>query len=534
MPDRRVPDRARAPKHLSLALALIAALAAVSLWSRPLIPIDETRYVSVAWEMWVRGDFLVPFKNGEPYSHKPPLLFWLIHLGWVLFGVSETWPRLVSPLAAGAAAVLTLRVARGLWPERPEAAARAPLILSACVLWAVFSGALMFDLLLADCVLIALLGLVQAARGRLLRGWLAVGAGIGLGLLTKGPVVLLHVLPVAAAAPWWAAGAGLRLRQWFGGLAAAVLLGALIALAWAIPAGLRGGETYRDAIFWGQTANRMVESFAHRRSIAWYLPVLPIALFPWFAWPPAWRGLARLARGASEAGARFCLAWIVPVFVAFSLISGKQAHYLLPLFPGFALLAARALEESGLRRHDGWLPGGLLAAAGLGLAVAPAQGMLAAVPGARVALAGALMIVAGGAAALRPGPLDRALGKLAAGTAFALAAVFATLVKSLGPGYDVGPMAARIRALQDAGHPVANLGSYHDQYQFPGRLVTPLVELRPGEMERWLDAHPDGWVVAHFRDPAQVPSSKDGFVQALPGAPAALLPAREARSLRTR
>ena len=46
---------------------------------RPVLPIDETRYLSVAWEMWLRGDFLVPHLNGEPYSHKPPLLFWLMN-----------------------------------------------------------------------------------------------------------------------------------------------------------------------------------------------------------------------------------------------------------------------------------------------------------------------------------------------------------------------------------------------------------------------------------------------------------------------
>ena len=55
-----------------------------SIWLRPLWPVDETRYASVAWEMWLRGDFLVPYVNGEPYSHKPPLLFWLIQLGWGL------------------------------------------------------------------------------------------------------------------------------------------------------------------------------------------------------------------------------------------------------------------------------------------------------------------------------------------------------------------------------------------------------------------------------------------------------------------
>src|SRR3990167_10507470 len=81
-----------------LVAALWLVLVAVALYLRPLFPIDETRYVAVAWEMWLRGDFLVPHLNGQPYSHKPPFLFWMFQLGWGLFGVNEWWPRLVPPL----------------------------------------------------------------------------------------------------------------------------------------------------------------------------------------------------------------------------------------------------------------------------------------------------------------------------------------------------------------------------------------------------------------------------------------------------
>ncbi|HEY8094928.1 MAG TPA: glycosyltransferase family 39 protein, partial [Methylobacter sp.] len=48
---------------------LWGVLTAASLYIRPLFPIDETRYAAVAWEMWLREDFLVPYLNGETYSH---------------------------------------------------------------------------------------------------------------------------------------------------------------------------------------------------------------------------------------------------------------------------------------------------------------------------------------------------------------------------------------------------------------------------------------------------------------------------------
>ena len=54
-------------------IAVWLVILLTALLTRPLLPVDETRYASVAWEMWSRGDFLVPYLNGEPYSHKPPL-----------------------------------------------------------------------------------------------------------------------------------------------------------------------------------------------------------------------------------------------------------------------------------------------------------------------------------------------------------------------------------------------------------------------------------------------------------------------------
>ena len=50
------------------------------------------------------------------------------------------------------------------------------------------------------------------------------------------------VLVCALLAPWWLGERTMRWRRWYTGIVLAVIGGAIIALAWAIPAGLRGGE----------------------------------------------------------------------------------------------------------------------------------------------------------------------------------------------------------------------------------------------------------------------------------------------------
>ncbi len=120
----------------------------------------------------------------------------------------------------------------------------------------------------------------------------------------------------------------------------------------------------------------MVDSFAHRRALWWYLPLLPLILFPWFWWPPLWKGARALVHEGLERPVRFCLAWLVPGFLTLSLISGKQVHYLLPLFPAVALLAARGFQENETRQLRLRLPAVILVLFGLLVFSLPWWGVL--------------------------------------------------------------------------------------------------------------------------------------------------------------
>ena len=516
---------------LWLSWGVLAVLTAVVLLTRTLTPIDETRYVGAAWEMWLRGDFLVPFKNGEPYSHKPPFFFWMFHAGWALFGVNEWWPRLVSPLFSAGALGLVFPLARRLWPQQPATAGLSALMLLTTLWWMLFSTTTMFDVLLAFWVLVGMHGVLAAADGQR-RGFAWLGVAIGMGVLTKGPVILLHLLPITLLAPWWSP--GLPWRRWFGGVLLALLFGAAIALAWAVPAGLSGGEAYRNAIFWGQTANRMVESFAHKRPIWWYLPMLPLLLFPWFVWPGLWRALAGLKRDGLDRGARFCIAWMLPVLIAFSFVSGKQLHYLIPVFPAFALLGARGLVERpaprvGLPVLLTALLGGVLVLAGTGVFKGRVE-ELAALP---LVWPGVLIGVAALGAWLGVRRGSQPTVALALLSAAALSLTLISIQPAIEPLYDIKPMAQAVRKAQQQGTTVANLQGYHAQYQFLGRLEAPLVELGddPAQQLAWLKVHPEAYAVVYFHDARVLNTMEALHQQVYRGGAVALVPAREALRL---
>ncbi|MDP6172741.1 MAG: glycosyltransferase family 39 protein [Rhodospirillales bacterium] len=498
------------------ALALMAAL-----YFRPLLPVDETRYVGVAWEMWLRGDFLVPYLNGEPYSHKPPLLFWLINLGWGIFGVNDWWPRMVAPLFALGTLGLTAMLGRRLWPNDAMIHQLAPFFLLGAASWGLFGTLTMFDMILAFWVLMGLLGMSQACiatdRKDAVRGWVLFGLAIGMGVLTKGPVILIHLCPAALLGPYWT-GQGFQAagRRWYGPFCLALAGGAGLALLWAVPAGFSGGEAYQNAIFWDQSAGRMVQSFAHSRPFWWYAAILPGLILPWLFWPSLLRGLWRLIRpsparadAGADMGLRLIIVWVGGTFILLSMISGKGPHYLIPIFPALGLGAALLLARLGAgagrigARLDLGLPvlllmclGGLLLALPV-LAPVFGYGDLALNPNPLWILP---LFLGGLWLLLRP-PLDltgRGAG-LAILSVLSVAALHGTAGPRLAQSYDLKPLASHIAKLQAQGKAVANYGKYHGQYNFLGRLKQPLAVTGDAEVVQWIKANPGGKIVSYHR-----------------------------------
>lgn len=485
-------------------ILLSATIAVVGLLSRSIWPIDETRYVTVAWEMWLRGEFLVPHLNGAPYSDKPPLLFWLIQLGWWLFGVNDWWPRVLNPAVSIGCGLLTRQLAKLLWPNDDFTRQAAPWLMAGSLYWLLFNTMLMFDVLISLCALSCWIGLWYAAHGDDRRGWIMVALGLGLGVLAKGPVMLVHLLPAALAAPWWWPQPK-RKAAWYPSLLLAVLAGALIALLWAVPAALHGGTEYADAIFWGQSADRMVNSFAHKRPLWWYLPVLLVMWLPWILWRPAWRALQTAGLQHADAGIRFLLAVLVPGLVIFSLISGKQPHYLLPFFPLIALLLARGLHALTMSSIKVTGVGLFLLLSALAMLLLPF--MTAKLPAdlgwlTEIKLAWALPLALGGLSLciIRIRTQENAVMAVALGSALWGLCLFAGVIPGIAGNYDLKDFSVRLATAVDQ-QPWAFEGTYRGQFQFLGRLQTVPIEIEKNEVDAWLRQHPQSLIVGEEDDP---------------------------------
>jgi hypothetical protein len=306
---------------------------------------DEGRYAEIPREMLLENDWIVPYLQGEPYLDKPPLLYWLVGISYRIFGAHDWSARLIPALAVHGCVLLTYLLGRKSLGER--AALYGALMLSLAPGFITVGRLLILDGLLAFFVTLSLYAGFEAVRQeRLAPGWWLVAAvSCGLGVLTKGPVALVLLVP-----PLWfyrcLAGRACRISApALAGFAAVTLL---IALPWYVAICLRLPR-FAYYFLWQHNIVRFFAPFDHLRPVWFYGPVLLFGLLPaTLLVPSVARFLLSIdpllsAKRCPELGFSFIAGgWCV---LFFSLSGSKLPTYILPAFPPLALALGYCLAN---------------------------------------------------------------------------------------------------------------------------------------------------------------------------------------------
>ncbi len=472
-------------------------ITAIGIYFRPIWIIDETRYLSVAWEMWDKSSFLVPFLNGEPYHHKPPFIFWLVHLNWIFFGVNETSVRFIPMLFGFGTLVLAYKLYLTLWKEDIQGAKNTVFILAGTLIFTFYNSLFMFDIILTFWVFVGVLGIVQAVQKQTLLSFVLISLSLGFGILTKGPVILVHLLPLILLASYWSSkkvDKHFYIKFFF-----AFLGGAAIALSWAIPAGISGGEAYQHAIFWGQTADRMVNSFAHQRPLWWYLSLLPFLLFPWSMHKSFYVSLKRITL---DHGLKILLVWMLSALLIFSFISGKQVHYILPEIAAFSLFCSRVLTMTAPNiKYYTKSVGYTYLIFSIVVAIAPffAPKSLTFPVDSTAFLISGFLLLAVAIYLLKKTFLtqDKAIKAISISIIVPIFAIQFSIHNFLAE-QDLASFSQKIASFQQKGILVAHDKKYHDQFHFSGRLHDPIVVLQSKEkISKFIQNNPDAMIITY-------------------------------------
>ena len=361
-----------------LLLLLSLALYLPGLASLPPVDRDEARYIQATRQILETGDFLRIRYQDEARNKKPAGVYWLQAAAVAAFskaGATTVWPyRLVSLLGATVAVLLAFLFGQQIFDRRTALVGAG--LLAGCL-------DLVFEAHVAttDALLLAT---AVAAQGALAVCYLSsrrserFGPGLAalfwiaqaLSILVKGPVVpaisLLSILTLVLAD---------RRGAWLKGLRplwGVPLLLALV-LPWLISIEIvTQGQFLNEAVGHDLLGKVAGAQEAHGAPPGYYLALLPVTFWPGtlflgFGAVWAWRNRRLPA-------ARFLLAWAVPFWIVLEAVPTKLPHYVVPLYPALALLAAKGLiaaAEEGMvvpRRWIAWAPVGLWALVAVALA----------------------------------------------------------------------------------------------------------------------------------------------------------------------
>jgi len=479
------------------AVAFAALVAAIPAGRMPVWTSNEARYMLLARDIVERGHWIIPDLRGEPYLNKPQLYFWSIAVaslpGRAVTERTAAVPAVVCSVAT-AAAIAAIGATTWGW----RAGMLATLALGSTLGFFAVAHRGQPDVMVTAWTWWALFFLLRARRGGWRMGPL-VGFYVCLGgaIMSKGPsglVGLAAAVAAVAAADGWRALS--RLRP----VIAAIVLAVVLA-PWYGPY-LSG---YR-ARFIGEVVVGHYGSWFFRRGLlariealwvlAYALPwsVLLVAAVGW------WRRTPDIER-------RLILVWTLTIWILIGLSGIHRAHYLFPIYPGFALLAGEFVARASSRGGASALRAGTWGFAVLALLVAAAAAspLLHHIGGEgrpyvpdtgfeRTLLIAVLL--AGAAAAFAAVRREAFLG---AGIVVALTVGAVLVVEGVrypprvARDFDVRPIAANAAAVTPPGEPVAAYPDLELRYDF--YLHRPVVELERAGVERLLAGPPRGALI---------------------------------------
>lgn len=414
-------------RNQALLAAIAAAMFFANLGGAHLWDVDEAIFSQAAKEMLVRGDYVVPYFNGEVFPDKPALMYWFMISAYKVFGPTEFAARFWSAVFGIGSVLVTYRLGRLMFS--PAVGIWSGLILASCVSFNIIARAATPDSFLVFFSTLAMLLFVGGtAKARALSGepngrnapwvgqtrfepsWLSyalIYAAMGCAVLTKGPigvvlptaVIGLFLLMVRIEPVEFVVGAGWRgaLRNTFRYLTrlfspshflrtvwsmrpltaiAAVLV---VAGPWYALVGVETEGQWLVGFFGVHNFGRFLNAMEnHRGPIVYYVGAIAVGFFPWsvLSIPCFLHIKNQVAENHPwRPGYLLVASWLAVWVGFFSLAGTKLPSYVVPAYPALALACACFVENwlrNPLLISRVWtrLAWGTVALAGVGLAVA--------------------------------------------------------------------------------------------------------------------------------------------------------------------
>ncbi len=346
-------------------LMMMFVLRLATLGFPDLIDTTDARYASIAANMAIDDDWVVPYVHQErqmmSYWSKPPLSFWIQAGAIQLFGFNEWAVRLPSLLWLSLMVAFTAWIAERWIGERYGGLTA--VLTGGTTLVFVLASMTMTDQPLAAVLVGALIGFGLFFE-TLNPWWARIGFFfLGLSLLAKGPIGLM--IPCASL------GLFVLLSNQWGKLwkipwGTGLLVMLLVATPWYLLMEQRS-PGFLNYFLLEENFNRLIssnlvlrhgtahETFRGVGLLCFIVATVPwIFIFPWMVKRVGWKALLpQQVSGVARNRELFLLCWFLGPLIPFAI--GKQVlpYYLLPLTSGFILWFVAVAKRLELLRPSG-------------------------------------------------------------------------------------------------------------------------------------------------------------------------------------
>ncbi|WP_116127090.1 ArnT family glycosyltransferase [Lewinella sp. IMCC34183] len=351
-PSSRITPRLPAEALLWGLLILFTIFSCYRLGSWGLIETSEARYAEMGREMLQHDDYLHPTIVGLRHYHKPPLTYAITATAYRIFGVGPGAARFFLQVGLLLQLLLVYRIGRRLLPD-PRQPLWATAVYASFPILLIASRNLTTDLYLMTFLLAGVYAFVRSEQGNRPVGWLLLAyLAWGLAALTKGAGVV--ILPAVLLPAWYLLHPPANWLTLIGRHLLGVLVFLPVGLSWYL-ALIAEDASLVDYFLVDQTIRRYTSDQWGREMPAWfYLATVTATTLPWLpavlgygrSWSRLWR---------ERAVVYWAAAWFVGPIVFYSFAHSKLLLYVLPAYPGLALLAAVWLAAAGAGAVRNWM-----------------------------------------------------------------------------------------------------------------------------------------------------------------------------------
>lgn len=153
--------------------------------------VDAAQYATISMEMSQTKSFLHVYEQGNDYLDKPPLLFWLSSLSFMIFGISNFAYKLPSVLIAILGIYSTYRFSLS-WYSRQKSILSALILASSQALFLITND-VRTDTMLLGLTMFSAWQLNDYIKSSRFRNLLLSSIGIGFAMMAKGPIAIVVI-----------------------------------------------------------------------------------------------------------------------------------------------------------------------------------------------------------------------------------------------------------------------------------------------------------------------------------------------------